>query len=401
MRQFIKLTKNASRISSRAGRDTHSQRRSVRAMFLCAGCAIQATTASADILHVPAQFPTIQAASNAASAGDEIVVAPGTYKGFVTGVRLTVTGSGTTGTPTVIAGTIRSLDSITLNTLVITDGLITNGPNDLVADCSVINRGLELSNSTISIERTRFDGCVGGALFISNCGGDVQDCDLTNNTSISNGGAIRVDDNTNINVDGCTFMGNHAGENGGAIYTRGFAGEIIVTDSMFKNNTAGNGGAIYFDVTFGSLDLARCAFIGNQSFTNASAVWLTVSDDGNEPGSIFDCSFENNTAVAVDGAALWLSEDDIQPSPPMELTRFCGNSPIDIRGDYIDNGGNTFSSACICLADTNGDGALTSTDFTAWLNAFNNNLSPCDQNNDGACTATDFTAWITNFNAGC
>ncbi|RNC80358.1 MAG: hypothetical protein ED559_00640 [Phycisphaera sp.] len=54
-----------------------------------------------------------------------------------------------------------------------------------------------------------------------------------------------------------------------------------------------------------------------------------------------------------------------------------------------------------CLPDVNGDGAVTPTDFTAWINAFNNNLPECDQNGDGACTPTDFTAWIANFNAGC
>ena len=54
-----------------------------------------------------------------------------------------------------------------------------------------------------------------------------------------------------------------------------------------------------------------------------------------------------------------------------------------------------------CLADVNNDGMLTPTDFTAWINAFNNNLPECDQNNDGTCSPTDFTAWINNFNAGC
>lgn len=57
--------------------------------------------------------------------------------------------------------------------------------------------------------------------------------------------------------------------------------------------------------------------------------------------------------------------------------------------------------AADCLADVNGDGAVTPTDFTAWINAFNNNLPECDQNGDNACTPTDFTAWINNFNAGC
>jgi endonuclease I len=54
-----------------------------------------------------------------------------------------------------------------------------------------------------------------------------------------------------------------------------------------------------------------------------------------------------------------------------------------------------------CLADVNHDGSVTASDFTAWINAFNNSLPECDQNGDGSCTPTDFTAWITNFNAGC
>jgi len=54
-----------------------------------------------------------------------------------------------------------------------------------------------------------------------------------------------------------------------------------------------------------------------------------------------------------------------------------------------------------CVADTNGDGALTPADFTAWVAAFNAQSAACDQNGDMACTPADFTAWVANFNAGC
>ncbi|GAB5496791.1 MAG: PQQ-dependent sugar dehydrogenase [Phycisphaerales bacterium] len=69
----------------------------------------------------------------------------------------------------------------------------------------------------------------------------------------------------------------------------------------------------------------------------------------------------------------------------------------------VDDNNNGIPDACEedCLADVNGDGEVTPTDFTAWINAFNNNLPECDQNGDGDCTPTDFTAWISNFNAGC
>ncbi len=55
----------------------------------------------------------------------------------------------------------------------------------------------------------------------------------------------------------------------------------------------------------------------------------------------------------------------------------------------------------VCPADTNGDGALSPADFTAWVAAFNAQAPECDQNDDGSCTPADFTAWLANFNAGC
>jgi hypothetical protein len=48
--------------------------------LLCAGLA-WVNIATADTLQVPAQYSTIQDVVDAASSGDEIVVAPGTYSG--------------------------------------------------------------------------------------------------------------------------------------------------------------------------------------------------------------------------------------------------------------------------------------------------------------------------------
>jgi len=49
--------------------------------------------------------------------------------------------------------------------------------------------------------------------------------------------------------------------------------------------------------------------------------------------------------------------------------------------------------------DVNFDYQCSPADFTAWIAAFNGQVSPCDVNQDGFCTPADFSAWIAAFNA--
>jgi hypothetical protein len=51
-------------------------------------------------------------------------------------------------------------------------------------------------------------------------------------------------------------------------------------------------------------------------------------------------------------------------------------------------------------ADQNGDGAVTPTDFSAFVGNFNVRNPVADVNQDGAVTPTDFSAWVGAFNAG-
>jgi hypothetical protein len=106
--------------------------------------------------------------------------------------------------------------------------------------------------------------------------------------------------------------------------------------------------------------------------------------DGTNIGGATSTSYTINNATPADDG-----DYDVR------VTNSCGNvtsndAVLSVTPDTGD-----------CLPDVNGDGSVTPTDFTAWINAFNNNLPECDQNGDGSCTATDFTAWISNFNAGC
>jgi len=98
--------------------------------------------------------------------------------------------------------------------------------------------------------------------------------------------------------------------------------------------------------------------IGSE-FGNTSQLRIRFAAAENDPGDVLECAID---AISI-----------IEPGE-------CGS---------------------VCVADTNGDGALTPADFTAWVAAFNAQSAACDQNGDTLCTPADFTAWVANFNAGC
>ena len=55
----------------------------------------------------------------------------------------------------------------------------------------------------------------------------------------------------------------------------------------------------------------------------------------------------------------------------------------------------------VCPADVNLNGRVENSDFSAWLNAFNERNPLADQNFDGAIEPSDFSAFLSNFYLGC
>ena len=104
-----------------------------------------------------------------------------------------------------------------------------------------------------------------------------------------------------------------------------------------------------------------------------------------EASKAYPALAEGSYTVVVDGTF------ESKPSGPVSDYGSVGTYTISM----------TQTAPVDCLADANGDGALTPADFTAWIAAFNAMGAACDQNNDGSCTPADFTAWIANYNAGC
>ncbi len=146
---------------------------------------------------------------------------------------------------------------------------------------------------------------------------------IRNNTSLSNGGAIALFDDSNGNGSGmialssCTLSQNSTENDGGdgcggAIYCKG--GAMTLTDCEFTSNRADHGGAIYTDC---EAQLVSCNFKNNVANKNGGAICAAQSQDTAHTASITLCwaymtensSLGNGGAIANLGGKLKFADD--------------------------------------------------------------------------------------------
>ncbi len=282
--------------------------------------------ADAGTIHVPGDYPTIQAAINAAVNGDEVVVAPGTYvlSSLISILSKTITlrSSGGPEVTTVQGpGTIFPVFHLTGNSTTIQGFTITGGNipwtqqffygagisistgSPTVLDCILTGN---VSNNShgggaiggISAHCTVI-GCtiidnvaeLGGAIRMSFSPGSatVSDCTFQGNaatiSSANDGGAIHIIQGT---IENCTFIDNIASRHGGAVYSDGTP---AVTGCTFIGNTAAyTGGGLRLGP--GAV-VTECTFSGNSAASGAGLVMTG--------GQVTDCTFEANAATGNGG----------------------------------------------------------------------------------------------------
>ena len=101
----------------------------------------------------------------------------------------------------------------------------------------------------------------------------------------NNGGAIKINRNSNITIENCEFINNISEEYGGAI---GNAGELTINESTLNNNTSGSGGAIN---NWSELTITSSTLSGNTSEEYGGAI-----DNFGGKLTITESIFNNNTA---------------------------------------------------------------------------------------------------------
>jgi parallel beta helix pectate lyase-like protein len=222
--------------------------------------------------------PTIQAAIDSATAGDDVLLAPGTYDWTSPGMRF----------PIAMEAGIW-LHSASGPDVTILDAGFEYGGQVSVVSCGDVGSETRIEGLTI----TRGFGGWGAGISVSgNSAPTIRDCIFVNNRCFGfggRGGAVFCDQGT---IDKCTFVGNGTEiGSGGAIY----CGAAIIRDCTFKGNrVGGDGGASGGAVFSNSAVIRNCIFEDNGAGDQISAEAGAVFDAGDP--TIEGCMFTRNEA---------------------------------------------------------------------------------------------------------
>jgi hypothetical protein len=344
---------------------------------------------------VPRQFPTIQAAINAAGAGDNILISPGVYAEKLTiqkqvhlvgidGPAVTaIDGDGFSGSLVVVGsdGAQTTLDGLTIRNGSST-GLSIGAKIFQATNCVLENnQGPGASLGTNGPGSVSFDSCTFSGNQSSSGGGFSQM--LTGNSPIP------------VSFTQCSFIGNIATNDGGGASVR----SATFSGCVFENNDAGadvddldevgRGGAIMiggFGTLAGTATIQNCEFTGN---TN-SAIWVgTGFSNPQSTATVTGCAFTSN--VGPFGGGIWINSGDASVCS-LSGSTICDNQADNIDGAFLDEGGNA-----VCPsepdADLNGDGVIDGGDLGLLLaNWGTNKLSAAeDLNNDGDVNGADLS----------
>ena len=190
-------------------------------------------------------------------------------------------------------------------------------------------------NSTLNVVNSSFTGNnarTGGALFLNQGIGNINNCDFASNNATYAGALLNFD---NLIVNNCKFTLNSATNQGGALLN---IGSVNMTNCAFTNNTSNNGSAICNFYLFN---------ITNSTFTKNNA---------NLSGTIFNtgiinstnCKFITNTGNL--GSVMF--NTDINGTAIMNFNSITGNTTS--KGYSIYNTGGTVNATLNWWGSANG-----------------------------------------------
>jgi parallel beta-helix repeat protein len=193
-----------------------------------------------------------------------------------------VTGSGTNSTAVLDGFTIRS-------------GNAAGGLSDQCGG-GMYNDGSSPTLDSCRFEDNRADDYGGGMYNGSGSSPTLEDCTFSGNAATLAGGGMRNKNGSSPTLEGCTFSGNSAQYGGGMQNYKDCC--PMLTDCAFTNNQAGLYGGGMSNYSDCNPTLTHCTFTGNQVDGYGSA---GMHNDENCNCILTDCTFRNNSARAWGG----------------------------------------------------------------------------------------------------
>lgn len=325
-------------------------------------------------------YKTITNAMAAASAGDQIRVAMGTYSAdnpeypetfpIVLKAGVTLIRNSEDIFPVIDAnGTAQILiceDAPGTLTTRIEGFKFTGGY--LASIPEVAGGALFLRNATLTVDSCEFSENVsenaGGAIGLAPYSDlELLDCIFRNNSSSSFGGAIFLSQAT-LNAEACSFECNQAPSSGGAIHNR-YASMTVFNCQFTANSTNGVGGAIYcgYAQVDDKVTIEHSLFNGNSAVEDGAGIYLTHINELTP--LIVYCTFNANSAQDS-GGCLYSNEANFL----MAFNYLSANhAGFGGAGVYCD----AATAACICCKfvqndATTGAGSYIDNSTVQWLN---------------------------------
>jgi hypothetical protein len=287
--------------------------------------------------HVPDSVATIAAALAASSAGDTVLVEPGTYPetiAMVDGVALlaalpgdrpVIDGSGAGPVVTVVAcGSATRIRGFTIR----------NGST------AASGGGARIVASSVAIEDCLFQGnsaVHGGGVSGEASAFTLDGCEFHDNLAIETGGAISVTSVPSPAISGCELAGNEALV-GGAIAVRNGC-EPVIDLSVFAANQADQGAALWWDFLTGGT-LTSCTLVAHAALTaQGGTLWFNAISAPFVGGNIVAFGTGGGAVFAVAGNSATLGCNDV-----------FGNAGGDLLDGVVDLGTNFSADPLFCDA---------------------------------------------------
>ena len=315
-------------------------------------------SAAATTLRVPADYPAIQPALDAAAAGDTVLVAPGTYRGAANrnldfGGKDLILRSSAGAQATIIecdgaphgialsrgetrAALIEGLTISGADNYDIGGGVsFTFGASPTLRDCIISNNhsdvyggGIHISSGTPLIENCVVRGNSarghtgrGGGILCSSAEAEIRGCLIEENSAYQSGGGVFCWA-ASPSVSGCIIRNNSTGIRGGGVYCKVDSAPTF-SNCIISDNQSSYGGAAYCYVN-STPTFSNCTLIGNRATDQADGIFIHVTSTP----TLINCIMYDNEPEEfyVSGAQPTLRYTDIQGGWPGE-----GNIDADPR----------------------------------------------------------------------